>query len=198
MWDAPSHPEYLIGCLVAFIMGRNGPKITLDLQKYCHFTAHLWHSGSLLTHSFGPKWSLGTCLWFLVPTGHSLPSLCAIRPFRSAQKPYKNGLKLTQKLDFRCPIWANFVVFLDSFSTNVLFSFFLYMTSLTILTYHWNLVEYFKTLKNGQKLGLKVSQKWRFHFLYIILTNAHFCPSLLALGKLWGYFLSFLETFIIV
>ena len=27
------------------------------------------------------------------------------------------------------------------------------MTSLTILTYHWNLVEYFKTLKNGQKLG---------------------------------------------
>ena len=54
MWDAPSHPEYLIGCLVAFIMGRNGPKLLWICKKYCHFTAHLWHSGSLLTHSFGP------------------------------------------------------------------------------------------------------------------------------------------------
>ena len=88
-------------------------KLLWIFKKYCYFTAYLWYSGSLLTHSFGPKWSLGTCLWFLVPTGHSLPSLCAIRPFRSAQKPYKNGLKLIQKLDFRCPIWANFVVFLQ-------------------------------------------------------------------------------------
>ena len=43
MWDAPSHPEYLIDCLVAFIMGRNDPKITLDMQKilpfYCIFMA---------------------------------------------------------------------------------------------------------------------------------------------------------------
>ena len=86
------------------------------------------------------------------------------------------------------------VVFLDWFSTYVSYScvFFLCMTSLTILMYHWNLVEYFKTLKNGQKLDLKVSQKWRFHFLnlcHIILTNAHFCPSPLTLGQLWGIFL---------
>ena len=168
-------------------------KLLWICKKYCHFTAYLWHSGSLLTHSFGPKWSLGTCSWFLIPTAHSLPSLCAIRPFRSAQKPYKNGLKLMQKLDFRCPIWTNFVVFLDRFSSYVSYSwvFSLYMTSLTILMYHWNLVESFKTLKNGQKLDLKESQKWRFHFLnlcHIILTNAHFCPSPLALGQLRGIF----------
>jgi len=62
MWDAPSHPKYLIGCLVALIMGRNGPKITLDLQKILPFYCTFMAFGSLLTHSFGPKWSLGTCL----------------------------------------------------------------------------------------------------------------------------------------
>ena len=155
-------------------------KLLWICKKYCHFTAHLWHSGSLLTHSFGPEWSLGTCLWFLVPTGHSLPSLCAIRPFRSAQKPYKNGLKLTQKLDFRCPIWTNFVVFLDRFSSYVSYSwvFSLSMTSLTILKYNWNLLEYFKTLRNGQKLDLKVSQKWHFHFLKLMPHYIDKCPFL--------------------
>ena len=99
-WDAPSHPEYLKGCLVAFKMAWNGPKMTFDFQKntaiYCIFMG-FW---LIFDPFFWPQMVPGYLFMiFWYPHDISYHPTMPLVPSRMFKTPTKMT-KITLKLGF--------------------------------------------------------------------------------------------------